>query len=118
MEVVEVAPPTGQNRLAPKTSSGTRERTPMCRGPTNRTSEGRETYEGELVAACAMGQSETIRHVSGRMGESGCNRDECRQPQLLQYALVIYLEQVGIGFVGGIEIVDRHRGVVALRVRH
>jgi hypothetical protein len=39
MEVVEVIPPTGRKKLAPRTSSGTRERTPMCRGRTNRISK-------------------------------------------------------------------------------
>jgi hypothetical protein len=30
----------GEKRFAPKTSNGIRKRTPMCRGLTNRTSEG------------------------------------------------------------------------------
>src|ERR1700704_356864 len=49
------APPTGWKRLAPKTSSGTRGRTPQSRRGTSRISEGQETYEGELVAASGMG---------------------------------------------------------------
>src|SRR6267142_982435 len=43
MEAVAVTPPTGWNRLAPKTSCGTRERTPTCRGRTNLISDERET---------------------------------------------------------------------------
>src|SRR6266404_3238310 len=46
---------TGRKRFAPKTSSGTRERMPQCRGRTSRISEGQETYEAELMAASCNG---------------------------------------------------------------
>jgi hypothetical protein len=35
----------------------------MCRGRTNRISERRRTYEGELVAASGVGQSRRFAHV-------------------------------------------------------
>src|SRR2546423_405518 len=40
MEAVAMIPPTGRNRLAPKTSSGIREKTPTCRRLATRTSDG------------------------------------------------------------------------------
>src|SRR5258708_7826232 len=54
MEAVAVTPPTGWNRLAPKTSCGTRERTPTCRGLTDWISDEREAHG--RVAASGMGQ--------------------------------------------------------------
>src|SRR5712671_1190377 len=62
MEAVAVTPPTGWNRLAPKTSCGTRERTPTCRRRTDRISDGRDTYEGELVAAIGLRSALQIRY--------------------------------------------------------
>jgi hypothetical protein len=41
---------TGWSRFAPKTSSGTRDRTPKYRGRPNRISEGRRHLKGELAA--------------------------------------------------------------------
>jgi hypothetical protein len=37
----------------------------MCRGRTNRISERRRTYEGELVAASGVGQSRRFAHLVG-----------------------------------------------------
>ena len=45
------APTNGTSRLVPKTSCGTRERKPTCRGRTSRISEARKTYEGGLAAS-------------------------------------------------------------------
>src|ERR1700674_2328836 len=59
---------TGRKRFAPKTSSGTRERTPQSRRRTSRISEGQETYEGELVAASGMGQNEPSPPRGGAAG--------------------------------------------------
>src|SRR5438046_1281772 len=56
MEALAETPPTGRNKFAPKTSSGTRERTPTCRGRRNRISDRRETHG--RVAASIMGQSD------------------------------------------------------------
>src|SRR5260370_21255013 len=59
MEAVAVTPPAGWNRLAPKTSCGTRERTPTCRGLTDWISDERETRG--RVAASGMGQGARAR---------------------------------------------------------
>src|SRR6516225_8661917 len=73
MAAVAMTPPAGWNRLAPKTSSGTRERTPTCRGRTNRISDERGTHErllwriarhGRRKVSCATAlASLTGRHV-------------------------------------------------------
>src|SRR6202049_4489477 len=54
---MDLAPPTGWSRFAPKTSSGTRDRTPKYRGRPNRISEGRDitknwqpTQEGSIAS--------------------------------------------------------------------
>src|SRR5215470_19991115 len=78
MEAAAVTPPTGWNRLAPKTSCGTRERTPTCRGQTNRNFEGRERISARGVGPGRRGcyhprppQSRTCRFpASGSSRES------------------------------------------------
>src|SRR5579871_1102533 len=56
-------PPTGWNRLAQKTFSGSRDRTPTCRGPTNRISDRRET--DRRAAACGIDQRAKSLRIAG-----------------------------------------------------
>src|SRR6516162_9143784 len=70
----------GKKRLALKTSSGTRERTPTCHGRTNRISERRET-------AGLQG----VRPVGGLSGEgmpAQWNRPSLAASRMLSYILV------------------------------
>src|SRR5712671_991744 len=53
-------PPTGWKRFAPKTSSGTRERTPKCRGRTSRISEGSGPHPCCAGSAIFPGEKVTL----------------------------------------------------------